>query len=100
MPKCFYFDIPSVDDGFLLSPYVHAPQLNPKVIAIEPESRTWTHKTEDGIKVAVSRKQSPLLPDKISTLHGIQGKTADLGMCTHWKFPKTFRRKLCGWHIM
>ena len=87
MPKCFYFQIPSADDGFLLSPDVHAPQLNAKVIAIEPERRTWTHKTEDGIKVEVSRRQIPLLPDKISTLHGIQGKTADPGMCAHWKFP-------------
>ena len=48
MPKCFYFEIPSADDGFLLCPDVHEPQLNAKVIAIEPESRTWTHKTEAG----------------------------------------------------
>ena len=61
MPKCFYFEIPSADDGFLLCPDVHEPQLNAKVIAIEPESRTWTHKTEDGIKVTVSRRQIPLL---------------------------------------
>ena len=49
------------------------------------------------VSVYVSRRQIPLLPDEISTLHGIQGKTADPGMCAHWKFPKkTFRRKLCG----
>ena len=29
-----------------------------------------------------------MLPDKISTLHGIQGKTADPGLAAHWKFPK------------
>ena len=29
-----------------------------------------------------------MLPDKISTLHGIQCKTADPGLAAHWKFPK------------
>ena len=41
-----------------------------------------------GLKVAVTRRQIPLLPDKISTLHGVQGKTADPGLAAHWKFPK------------
>ena len=43
---------------------------------------------DPGLKVAVARTQIPLLPDKISTLHGIQGKTADPGLAAHWKFPK------------
>ena len=35
-----------------------------------------------------AEKSFPVLPDKISTLHGIQGKTADPGLAAHWKFPK------------
>ena len=88
MPKCLYLEIPDTADGFLKSDNPDAPQLGANVIAIEPDSRTWTHRTEDGLKVAVTRRQIPLLPDKISTLHGIQGKTADPGLAAHWKFPK------------
>ena len=75
-------------DGFLKSDNVDAPQLGPNVIAIEPDSRTWTRCAEDGLKVAVAWTQIPLLPDKISMLHGVQGKTADPGLAAHWKFPK------------
>jgi hypothetical protein len=88
MPKCFYLEVPDTADGFLRSDNADAPQLGADVIAIQPDSRTWTHCTEDGLKVAVTRRQIPLLPDKISTLHGIQGKTADPGLAAHWKFPK------------
>ena len=59
------------------------------VIAIEPDTRNWTHKTQDGSrKVTIKRRQFPLLLHKTSTLHGIQGKTAEPGMCAHWSFPK------------
>ena len=88
MPKCLYLEIPETADALLWSENVHAPQLGTNVIAVEPDSRTWMHRTEDGLKVAVTRRQIPLLPDKISTLHGIQGKTADPGLAAHWKFPK------------
>ena len=88
MPKCLYLEIPDTADGFIQSEHVDAPQLGSNVIAIEPDSRTWNHRTEDGVKVNVTRRQIPLLPAKISTLHGIQGKTADPGLAVHWKFPK------------
>ena len=38
--------------------------------------------------ISVVRTQCPLLPLKQCTLHGVQGKTADPGFITHWKFPK------------
>ena len=88
MPKWLYLEIPDTAGGFLENDIADAPQLGPNVIAIEPDSRTWTHRTEDGLRVAVTRPQIPLLPGKISTLHGIQGKTADPGLAAHWKFPK------------
>ena len=88
MPKWLYVEIPDTADGFLKSDNADAPQLGTNVIAIEPDTRTWTHRTEDGLKVAVTRRQIPLLPDKISTLHGVQGKTAEPGLAAHWKFPK------------
>ena len=68
MPKWLYLEIPDTAAGFLKSGNAAAPQLGPNVIAIEP--------------------QIPLLPYKISTLHGIQGKTADPGLAAHWKFQK------------
>ena len=55
MPKCFYLEVPDTADGFLKSDNADAPQLGPNVIAIEPDSRTWTHRTDDGLKVAVTR---------------------------------------------
>jgi hypothetical protein len=88
MPKWLYLEIKDTADGFLKSDNADAPQLGQNVIAIEPDSRTWMHRTEDGLKISVTRTQIPLLPDKISTLHGIQGKTADPGLAAHWKFPK------------
>ena len=58
------------------------------VIAIEPDTRNWTHKTQDGSrKVTIKRRQFPLLLHKTSTLQGIQGKIAEPGMCAHWSFP-------------
>jgi hypothetical protein len=88
MPKWLYLEIKDTADGFLKSDNADAPQLGRNVIAIEPDSRTWIHHTEDGLNIAVTRTQIPLLPDKISTLHDIQGKTADPGFAAHWKFPK------------
>ena len=47
------------------------------------------HKREDDARVVtISRKQFPLLVNKSSTLHGIQGKTAEPGIAAHWKLPK------------
>ena len=88
MPKWLYSEFPETAEGFLNSDNVDSPQLGRNVIAIEPDTRTWAHRTENGLKVNVKRTQIPLLPDKISTLHGIQGKTADPGLAAHWKFPK------------
>ena len=55
MPKWLYLEIPDTADGFLKRNDGDAPQLGPNVIAIEPDSRTWTHRTEDGLKVAVTQ---------------------------------------------
>ena len=89
MPKCFYLEVSGTNDGFLVGDAADAGQLAKNIIAVEPDVRTWTHRTEDGLKITVSRRQIPVLPDKASTLHGIQGKTADPGLCAHWKFPKS-----------
>ena len=59
------------------------------VIAIEPDTRNWTHQTQDDSrKVTIKRRQFPLLLHKTSTLHGTQGKNAEPGVCAHWSFPK------------
>ena len=92
MPKCIYLEIPNTDDGFLVasesSAFQPATDMH-AVIAVEPQTRTWVYRTLDGEqRVPVKRTQLPLLVHKLSTLHGVQGKTADPGICAHWKFPK------------
>jgi hypothetical protein len=94
MPKYIYLHIDDSKDSFLVRSNggISHPdeEIWRGVIAIEPDSRTWSYRTSDGsLEVSVDRRQFPLLLHKMSTLHGIQGKTADPGMCAHWKFPKS-----------
>ena len=93
MPKYIYLKVPGTNDNFLRHGNNHASTAEDEqwnnVIAIEPDKRNWQHKREDIDRmVTISRKQFPLLVHKCSTLHGIQGKTAEPGIAAHWKFPK------------
>ena len=93
MPKYVCLQIVDSKDSFLVRSNggISHPdeEICRDVIAIEPDFRTWSYRTSDAsLEVSVDRRQLPLLLHKMSTLHGIQGKTADPGMCAHWKFPK------------
>ena len=56
---------------------------------MQPVTREWKLKPKGATApISVVRTQCPLLPLKQCTLHGVQGKTADPGFITHWKFPK------------
>ena len=58
------------------------------MLAITPQARPWKFKpAAGGPSIAVSRTQLAVLPKKQSTLHGVQGKTADPGFIVHWTFP-------------
>ena len=58
------------------------------VIAVQPVCRTWRYKGKKmEASISVSRTQTPLLPRKQCTLHGVQGKTGDPGFIAHWTFP-------------
>jgi len=92
MPKCIYVRLRDCTDLFLTTS-ANATQLGGMslqgVIAVQPVSRHWKYKAKTMDKpVSVVRTQCPLLPQKQCTLHGVQGKTADPGFITHWKFPK------------
>ena len=88
-----YLKIPGSGHGFLCTNSdnirTDENELWTDVIAIEPDTSNWTHKAQDGSrKVTIKRRQFPLLLHKTSTLHGIQGKNAEPGMCAHWSSPK------------
>ena len=53
-------------------------------------------RTEEGLKVTVSRRQAPVLSHKVSTLHGIQGKTADPACARIGSSQRTSRPRRCG----
>ena len=91
MPKCIYLKIEGSDHIFLSrqNPGAAQPSDLKGVIAVAPKSRAWRFVSDTFTKaIPVTRTQIPLLPHKVSTLHGIQGKTADPGMVAHWKFPR------------
>ena len=97
MPKCIYVRLRGCKDNFLV-PAAGASQ--PGVVdlagtlAVQPVVRPWKFKTKAmDSAVSVSRTQCPLLPQKQCTLHGVQGKTADPGFISHWKFPKSLSKE-------
>ena len=58
------------------------------VIAVVPLTRGWRFVSENYTRpLHVKRTQLPLLPQRQSTLHGIQGTTADPGLVAYWRFP-------------
>ena len=97
MPKCIYVRLRGCKDNFLV-PAPGASQ--PGVVGLagtlvaQPVARPWKFKTKAmDSAVSVSRTQCPLLPQKQCTLHGVQGKTADSGFISHWKFPKSLSKE-------
>ena len=64
------------------------------VVMVKPISVTWQFAcdrrpsgTTRTFTTTVRRTQIPLSPAKISTLHGLQGLTADPGIITDWRLP-------------
>ena len=73
----------------------------PGILAIKPykNMRSWTIEItspgESGARQAkVYRTQLPLINVKSSTLHVLQGTTADPGLIFHWVFPRVLRRSV------
>jgi len=65
---------------FAVKPFTN---LKPWVLDIEIGT---PHKKQ--LKVRIKRQQMPLVTVKASTLHVMQGTTADPGMIFHWRFPR------------
>ena len=102
MPKCIYVLFPGSNGGYLMNESDSAPkniavsQLDVNwrdVVAIEPITETWTHKTMEDEQVQIQRRQFAFLLAKLGTLHGVQGKTAKPGLVAHWKFPKRLSKE-------
>ena len=65
------------------------------VIAVVPLTRGWRFVSENYTRpLHVKRTQLPLLPQRQSTLHGIQGATADPGLVAYWRFPLKLSKEL------
>ena len=86
MPKCIYVRLLNNETNFLGSPDGVSTDLQ-GVLAVHPIKRSWSYKRKTGSAVSVVRLQCPVLPRKQTTLHGVQGKTADPGIIAHWTFP-------------
>ena len=72
----------------------------PGVLAVKPRrnDRPWSieaHVNDNEVrKVNIARTQVPLACILSSTLHVLQGATADPGMIFHWTFPRRLRRDM------
>ena len=101
MPQCIYVRLKDATENFLqrvsagaLEPGESAGASEPGddltgVIAVQPISRSWRFKSEAFAKPLYSKRQQiPLLPRMQSTLHGVQGRTADPGLVAYWRLPK------------
>jgi hypothetical protein len=72
---------------------------NQGLFAVKPFTnvRPWSLDIEIGtfqkeqLKVRVKRRQMPVVTVKASTLHVMQGTTADPGLIFHWRFPRRLR---------
>ena len=73
------------------------------VIAVEPKTQSWQwrgdnskgHQAGDSGKrevVSVRRTQAPLMPLCASTLHQLQGETADPGLVAHMTYPSNLSK--------
>ena len=92
MPQCIYVKLKDATENFLERENAGASEPGDDltgVIAVQPTSRSWRFKSENFAKPLYSRRlQIPLLPRKQSTLHGVQGRTADPGLVAYWRFPR------------
>ena len=91
MPAAIHVRVQSWSQNFLQdtasAPEPGTPDLT-GVLTVVPVDRHWSFKVgKKPPSVSVTRTQIPLLPMKQSTLHGVQGKTADPGFIAHWQFP-------------
>ena len=73
---------------------VYLDDANPGVIAIEPTTLQWQFKSPTRKQsINIRRTQIPVQPSRQTTLHGIQGKTADPGYVAHWSFPPSLDKE-------
>ena len=77
----------------------------PGVLAVKPcaNKKPWTIEItvpneDNGRQAKVIRRGLPIVCVKSSTLHVLQGSTADPGLIFHWVFPRLLKKEKCaGW---
>ena len=95
MPKCVYVRVANSSHVFLVkNDGASQPADLQGVLAVRPVSRSWSCKLSTRQNAMhATRTQVPLLPQKQTTLHGVQGKTADPGFIVHWSLPPRLKKE-------
>ena len=97
MPLCIYVKLAEATDNFLQRESVGASEPGDDIsgaIGVEPIQRSWRFKSEKFAKpLHIWRTQVPVLPRKQTTLHGVQGTTAEPGLVAYWRFPKKLSKE-------
>ena len=64
-------------------------QQHPGLVRIKADTVTWRYTDQDeNYATPVARTQLPIMPEKACPLYGLQGTTADPGLCAHWNLPR------------
>ena len=54
-----------------------------------PQKSTWHYKDDkENYQSSIDRLQLPIMPIEACPLYGLQGTTADPGLCAHWAMPR------------
>ena len=96
LPQCIYVKLKDATEDFLSgeSDGISEPGYDLiGVIAVTPIARSWRFNSKRYAKPLLSRRlQIPLVPQKQSTVLGLQGRTAEPGLVAYWHFPKRLSR--------
>ena len=64
-------------------------QQHPGLVRIKADTVTWRYTDQDeNYATPVARTQLPIMPENACSLYGLQGTTADPGLCAHWNLPR------------
>ena len=61
----------------------------PGLFQLTPQKSTWYYTDDkENYQSSIDRLQLPIMPIEACPLYGLQGTTADPGLCAHWAMPR------------